>query len=212
MKSVVLVLLCLVAVECCFHSDVYVKVLEDTKVRERRITDLRVGDNIKTPDGFSSMIGWLYKDPNIVSTFVTVHTELISITLTGDHYIDTYIETDHDYKNVHAVKTEELRPCDWLVNDNQDIEEVVHVTKNVSGIGMFCPYVSEGNFYVIDGSSNGTEYFQVSVYAQRYPNPGQKERLHVLMKEYAKVADPDDIRGIHPGVKTSIEKMSHMKL
>lgn len=158
----------------CFSSSSTV----DTPVGIKNIMNLKIGDQIYTPNGIESITSYLHRDETTKTKMIKVITNKNYIELTEDHMI---------LVNDRYIRADEICIGDKIEKDNQVIK-----LENIESIGYCAPLTASGTLLV-----NG---FNVSCYVQ-YGYMLSHEIIHAFMKNFAKSIDETNNEIQSPYVK-----------
>lgn len=126
----------------CFHGNSTV-LLESGQAMQ--MDKLIIGDMIQTSsEEFYPFLGWLERMPDTETVFLTLHTEMSSITLTPTHIIFVKYGAKTVTKYARDVSI-----LDELINKDGKPEVVSRITKSVS-TGYYSPLTEPGTI-VVDG-------------------------------------------------------------
>lgn len=135
--------------DCTLLGDCFspVTTVELKDGRLLNMEDLRVGDQVRTRDGFESVysFGHFQKNPGFASLYVQIHTETTSqkrgpIELSSNHLI--FVQGEKV-----PIPASEIKAGHVVLSDHNGPDRVTKVTK-VERIGLMHPYTSSGTIIV----------------------------------------------------------------
>ncbi len=115
----------------CFSADNTLELADGATVT---MDNVRVGDVVHTPVGLETVIGFTHSDNNTVSSYVTLGTDSLSISLTPDHFL---------YVNGKLTPAADVKLGD-LLNGNQAVTSIEHSWRR----GLFVPVTWSGSLLV----------------------------------------------------------------
>lgn len=150
--------------EKCFPAHVLI-MTDDGPIRMDRVVHGKT--KVMTSCGVQPVRAWLHRVMDFEVAYLTLHTDLDSITISDMHNIryggSNFMDLDEIAEATEFRFAAELKQGDYLVPLNNTIESatITNVTQS-KHMGLYAPYTSCGDFYV---SNTGHEFYMAHSFA-----------------------------------------------